>query len=241
MNPLQQAFVEAFKAWDSAAMANALAAMLEAFAGKPLSEETRQEIGWQCRELLYNMLLHPSNGGGLMVPEIPAHFIAGTGIGRTKQPETGRYSSLTLHVTLSGQEAQSLKTRWQEMDFAAGDIVVAREEVKTPTPLKGEPGYVSYDPEQPSIHRPQGNLQAAVSHTYAYALSVEAGADSPYLQRYRAGECKQVWDELTALGDAARKPDILPHAVAVARETMQRCRINVEQIYARLKRRVPFA
>jgi hypothetical protein len=46
--------------------------------------------------------------------------------------------------------------------------------------------------------------------------------------RYRAGEYEQVWNELTALGDQARSTDSLTAAEAVADETMQRARRNVE-------------
>ena len=235
MNPLQQAFVEAFEAWDSAAMATALIAMLEAFGGQAFGEETRLEIGWQCREMLDAMLVHPSVSGSMFIPEIPALFILGTGIHTAKQPETGRYISLTLRRMLSAQESPELQTRWNELGFAAGDIEVAREEVQTPAPLKGEPGYIGYDPEQPSIHRPTGDLKPPQTHTYAYALSVEAGDDSPLLQRYRAGERKQVWEELMALGDNVRNADVLPHAIVVARETMRRCHTNVERLHARLE------
>ena len=218
MNPLQQAFVDAFKAWDSEAMATALIAMLEAFGGQPLSEATRQEIGWQCREMLADIIIHPGNSGGLNIPEIGAYVMLGTNIKLTKQPKTDRYTTLTLRVMLSAQVAPELQTRWHDMGFEADDIAIEREEAQTPAPLKGEPGYKVYDPEQPSIHRPKGDLQPLPTHTYAYALSVEAGEDSPLLRRYRAGERKQVWEELMALGDRVRGADILPHAIAVARE-----------------------
>ncbi len=236
MNPLQQAFVEAFKAWDSKAMALVLIAILEAFGGQALGEETRQEIAWQCRELLANMLIHPINSGDLMVPEVPAQFMLGTGIQPAKQPDTGRYINLTLHVDLMAQAAPDLQTRWRDMGFVKGAIVVERDTAQTPSPLKGEPGYAGYDPEQPSIHRPKGELPPPLTHTYAYALSIKANDDSPLLQRYRAGERRQVWEELTALGDAVRNANVLPHAVAVARETMRRCRVNTERLHARLTR-----
>ncbi len=56
-----------------------------------------------------------------------------------------------------------------------------------------------------------------------------------YLDRYLAGECEQVWDELMALGAAVREQPLYDDALAVARETMRRARYNVETIVARLR------
>jgi hypothetical protein len=54
------------------------------------------------------------------------------------------------------------------------------------------------------------------------------------LDRYKAGECEQVWAELRALGSKVRDQPILADAVAVARETMRRCRVNIERLVSRL-------
>jgi hypothetical protein len=56
-----------------------------------------------------------------------------------------------------------------------------------------------------------------------------------YLERYRAGEYTQVWEELIALGEGIRQTTIYADACAVARETMQRARRNVEVLYQRLQ------
>jgi hypothetical protein len=55
-----------------------------------------------------------------------------------------------------------------------------------------------------------------------------------YLQRYRQGECEQVWAELLALGGKVREPRLFDEAVAVARETMTRARTNIEMLVPRL-------
>jgi hypothetical protein len=57
-----------------------------------------------------------------------------------------------------------------------------------------------------------------------------------YLERYQSGEYEQVWTELVALGGQVREPSVLPHAQAVANETMRRARINIELIIERLKK-----
>jgi hypothetical protein len=56
-----------------------------------------------------------------------------------------------------------------------------------------------------------------------------------YLERYQNGECQAVWDELLALGDEIRKEPVYSDAQAVAHETMQRVKRNIEKIYQRLQ------
>jgi len=55
-----------------------------------------------------------------------------------------------------------------------------------------------------------------------------------YLDRYLAGEHKQVWDELIALGSDVRKPRHLEAAKQVAQETMRRVAANVDALVERL-------
>src|SRR5689334_1494548 len=62
----------------------------------------------------------------------------------------------------------------------------------------------------------------------------EAGVVASYLERYRRGECEQVWAELLALGGRVREPGLHDEAVAVARETMTRARTNIERLVPRL-------
>src|SRR5262249_441799 len=56
-----------------------------------------------------------------------------------------------------------------------------------------------------------------------------------YLERYRRGECKQVWAELVALGGRVRERALFAEAMSVARETMTRARANIELLVPRLK------
>lgn len=55
-----------------------------------------------------------------------------------------------------------------------------------------------------------------------------------YLERYLAGECQPVWDELLALGGAVREEPLASEAWAVAQETMRRVRYNIELLISRL-------
>lgn len=55
-----------------------------------------------------------------------------------------------------------------------------------------------------------------------------------YLERYQSGECKQVWAELLSHGKSVRKEPLLSEARAVAHETMQRVRFNIERLIPRL-------
>ncbi|HEU5381584.1 MAG TPA: hypothetical protein VFV38_39690 [Ktedonobacteraceae bacterium] len=56
-----------------------------------------------------------------------------------------------------------------------------------------------------------------------------------FLDRYRRGEYKQVWDELLAQGESVRHEPLLTDASDVAHETMQRVRHNIEVLIPRLR------
>ena len=56
----------------------------------------------------------------------------------------------------------------------------------------------------------------------------------PLFDRYQAGEHRQVWTELVALGSAVRDDPYAADALAVAYETMRRVRANVETLVQRL-------
>lgn len=55
-----------------------------------------------------------------------------------------------------------------------------------------------------------------------------------FLERYRSGEYAQVWADLLALGDRVRQEPMYSDALAVARETMTRAKINVDMLVSRL-------
>ena len=57
---------------------------------------------------------------------------------------------------------------------------------------------------------------------------------SSYYDRYQRGERIEVWSDLIALGEAVRQEPVYSDAVAVARETMTRARLNVETLITRL-------
>jgi hypothetical protein len=56
-----------------------------------------------------------------------------------------------------------------------------------------------------------------------------------YLERYRQGECEQMWAELVALGERVRSEPLYTDALAVARETMRRVSHNIELLIPRLE------
>jgi hypothetical protein len=55
-----------------------------------------------------------------------------------------------------------------------------------------------------------------------------------YLERYRRGECEEVWAELLALGGQIRQEPLYSDALAVARDTMSRARENIKLLVPRL-------
>ena len=57
-----------------------------------------------------------------------------------------------------------------------------------------------------------------------------------FLSRYQAGQHADVWADLVALNESVRGPEYFEDAYAVARETMQRVRRNVETVHQQLLR-----
>ena len=55
------------------------------------------------------------------------------------------------------------------------------------------------------------------------------------MDRYRAGECVQVWDEIRALGATPQSTPMGIDALEVAAETMRRARANIVEIVAHLE------
>jgi hypothetical protein len=235
MHPCQKGFVDAFKTWDGDGMADALIRIAQEMGEFECSAETKAKITWSCRELLAGMEVHPLTGTLIFVPEGPFTFVLDGGVQPSSGAAPARYAKVTLKLALSALDPDAVKRRWRRLGLVGEVLTIDREEVRTPAPLKGEPGFAGYQPGKPSIHRPSRVLMAPTSQRYARALDAEARDPKVYLERYRAGECERVWAELLALGAGIRDEAILPDAVAVARETMRRCRENVERLAERLR------
>jgi hypothetical protein len=62
MHPCQEAFVDAFKAWDAYGMADALIRIAQEMGDFECSAETKANITWSCRELLAGMASTHSPG-----------------------------------------------------------------------------------------------------------------------------------------------------------------------------------
>ena len=235
MHREQQAFLEAFKAWDGTRMGDALVRMTECFGeGRQLSDRTRTALNWQCRELLHGMESHPRLGSILEVPELDLQLVLSSEVEWTGDPGVSKHARFKLHVRPGADQPPSVRDRWREHGFTDQPIVLDRSEVSTPAPLKDEPGYDEAKPV--GLNRPVNWQGIRPEQSYAHALALEAQVDhKPRLQRYQAGDCERVWAELNAMGDAVREPGVLGDAVAVARETMRRCRMNVEALVAYLR------
>jgi hypothetical protein len=238
MNPHQELFLEAFKAWDPYAMAKAVIAIAEQLAGVECTESAKDEILWQCREGLDGME-HPWQAGVFLIPDHPVTLWWDVTAEMTEDhPQWWDsydvpYPAIKVQLRLPANEHPELHERWNELGFYGDEIALDRAGFRSPFPFKGEPGYEPW-PRSPSIHRPVVP-PIPKEQTYAYALSVEAREPKPLLARYLAGEHDQVWRTLVELGDDVRREEFLSDAVAVARETMRRCRKNVERLVARLR------
>ena len=93
MHTYQQAFVDAFKAWDGHGMADALTRIVQELGQVECSDETRRELTWSCRELLESMELHPAIGKAIFVPDGPFALVLNGGVQWSRggaQPGTRR-------------------------------------------------------------------------------------------------------------------------------------------------------
>jgi hypothetical protein len=85
--------------------------------------------------------------------------------------------------------------------------------------------------------KPGAILKAALSADPAARLEqlrVHAGGRLPLYDRYQAGEHREVWKELVALGAGVRADPHAADALAVAYETMRRVEANVRTVVERL-------
>jgi len=67
-----------------------------------------------------------------------------------------------------------------------------------------------------------------VEHSERIQVLQEAGGSLPFYSRYIAGEFREVWMELAALGDAVWLDPIAADVLAVCYETMHRAKTNIE-------------
>jgi hypothetical protein len=235
LNYHQQAFIDAFKAWDANGMARALIEIVQVLADTVCKDETKDEIIWSCREFLERMEQHPEIGSLIRVPEGPFTIVLNGGVQWSSSSSPSRHPQVTLELALGANESVALKDRWNQFDFVGEEIAIRRNEVSTPAPLQGEAGFRGNQSQKPSVDAPKRGLKAPAIQTYAHALAARAEGPNTFLKRYEAGECEQVWAELLALRGKVREEAVLADAVAVARETMRRCRINIERFVSRLR------
>ena len=230
MHTYKDDFIEAFKNWDSEKMAEALIKIAELLADQKLSEDSKDEIIWSCRELLESVEGHPNIMTSIDVLDFGFSFSFNTGVEWTKSPPS-RHNAVKLGFRVSSDESK-WKTKWSELGFENTDYVFPRDQVKTPRPLKDEPGFDWK--AQPSIHLPD-SIVYQPEHSYFYALSVEKTTGNEWLDRYRKGQQMEVWCEMQDLDAGIREPEILPFTIAIVRETMKRCRENIEKLFSSLK------
>jgi len=99
-------------------------------------------------------------------------------------------------------------------------------------------GMEQYESERrPVAHRkPRNPLQVALPEGAEKKIEVLRGyGHLPYYERYLAGEHRQVWQELGAIGARVREDQYAADALAVAYATMDRVRQNIATIIQRLR------
>src|SRR2546426_7149548 len=146
----------------------------------------------------------------------------------TGGPGGGRPSRVRLQLAPPATAPPDLKQRWMRLGLSAEALLVNRPSAPSGPQAIG-PGH-----ERVSIHRRQGVRRATPNQTYAYALSLQSKRQGQYLERYLAGDRNRVWAEFLELGETIRRETLLADATAVARETMRRCRTNIERLSERL-------
>jgi hypothetical protein len=218
-------------------MTQAMTRIVEQLIGAPPSAESQEELSWQCRELLDNVAGHPCVSSLFtVVARSGAHIWfdlsctgAFDGIG-TRQ----HVAAVKIRFIPTKSNPADIAPRWRFLGFSIDEIVVPRSEIQSPFPLKGEAGYEALTLSRRSIYAPPNSGMPPRMPPYSHLIAHKEASSNPMLERYRAGEYAQVWDELLAVPDIRNSP-LSAAAIAVARETMSRARQNVEQIAAKLQ------
>jgi len=236
MHPLTRSFVSAFEAWDADAMAAALIAMFESSLGGSLSESERLEVIWPCRELLELLTFHPSVSDRIS-PRSHVACDVQIEIEWTRRPRVEPHPTFVVDIEWGAWEHWPQAKRWQSLGLDAKGVRIPRARVRTPTPLKDEPGF---DPDRQRVPAgmPATRPEIPPTLTYAHALAAadQTTRSNDWLARYEAGQNREVWAEMVALGDRVRDPAHIGPATAVARETMRRARRNVERLVTAMDR-----
>ena len=94
--------------------------------------------------------------------------------------------------------------------------------------------YRGFDPSFVKWAKSKGSATAQPAANAAKTHAKPGAAKRPLLERYQAGEYRQVWQELVALGPAVREDPHAADALAVAYETMRRVDANVRTLVQRL-------
>jgi hypothetical protein len=84
VHPFQQAFLDAFMAWDGSGMARAFISIVEAVGNFTCSETTKTDLTWSCREFLESMGSHPGIIQYVEIPEKDLDFSLEGGVQRAE-------------------------------------------------------------------------------------------------------------------------------------------------------------
>jgi hypothetical protein len=231
MHPDQQAFCQGFADWDAEAMATALVKILTLLRGQPISAEEMNDFTWSCREILETFGMCPRLGHILPTDATKTSFLVIDAQAQDLRGK-GRYNHITIGLRLGKQGSAEVTEKWQQLGFTKDLMRIGRENFRVPDPLPSETGY-ERKIGKPSIHRRPGVLKAQKNQTYAHALASER-SDGELLALYTGGGFASAWTRMVQSGESVRDDFPLSGAVAVARETMRRCRANVELLASRL-------
>lgn len=191
----------------------------------------------QCRQLIFDIRYYtPPFAPGYICVTLPeSHKELRFGVDIRWNHRAGRSTLTEITLSFYGQIGEA-----RDWFLALGfvdSIPVPVADIPFPSPRFGEPGFdVVRQEAWRLLHAPAGNRSAPDALTYRHALEIRPNPNSPLLQRYLSGAEREVWEEITALGERARDPEHLPHVMAVVNATMSRVRINCELLHRRLRR-----
>lgn len=245
LNLLQQKFINAFKKWDVELMKTNLYQIVQQLSEKQSfsSLASKDETHWICLEFLDQFLMQGAADHIYLLDKKNDIWLRfGITSGRPLPPNpissvfkfkfklSAGFLTLRANTTVDIWKTK-VGDRWNHFGFSEETILLARDKIQTPFPIRGEPDF-DYK-LLPEIHVPK-TFQISTKFKFEYSLSKLNQSHKPFLDRYLDGNYVSVWNDLCDLGKNVRNDPYLGDATSVALETMNRVKSNITTILERL-------
>jgi hypothetical protein len=232
VHPHQTAFIDAIKAWNANEVAHSLVLIMQEVSQVECTPETTEDVTRACNSFLETMKYHPRVGITIDGSGSPITLVLTCLVDLFKH-EANKGTSVLLTLALGALEPSSAHDRWRELGFTDKAVALDNDEIQIQAHPRKEQHSLGCQFKHSIVATKQpSGIDADLTYNHSFANRADVKRD--LLERYLTAECAQVWKELVALGAEVRLGNFLPEAIAVTRDTMHRCRRNLEKLVSRL-------